>query len=64
MDRQCIGTTKGPGESAHEFTFVTPDAERRVKTGEFVYYEAQVEGQPRRILGRVTDRPRRAPTRC
>jgi DNA helicase HerA-like ATPase len=56
MNRQCIGTTKGPGESAHEFTFVTPDAERRVKTGEFVYYEAQVEGQPRRILGRVTDR--------
>jgi DNA helicase HerA-like ATPase len=53
---RCIGTTKGPGESAHEFTFVTPDAERRVKTGEFVYYEAQVEGQPRQILGRVTDR--------
>jgi DNA helicase HerA-like ATPase len=56
MDRQCVGTTKGPGESAHEFTFVTPDAERRVKTGEFVYYEAQVDGQPRQILGRVTDR--------
>ena len=56
MNRQCIGTTKGPGESAHEFTFVTPDAERRVKTGEFVYYEAQVDGQPRQILGRVTDR--------
>jgi hypothetical protein len=33
---RCIGTTKGPGESAHEYTFVTPDAERRVKTGEFV----------------------------
>jgi DNA helicase HerA-like ATPase len=56
MNKQCIGTTKGPGESAHEFTFVTPDAERQVKTGEFVYYEAQVEGQTRQILGRVTDR--------
>ncbi len=56
MNRECIGTTKGPGESAHEFTFVTPDAERRVKTGEFVYYEAQVDGQPRQILGRVTNR--------
>ena len=56
MDKQCIGTTKGPGESAHEFTFVTPDVERQVKTGEFVYYEAQVDGQPRQILGRVADR--------
>jgi len=53
---RCIGITKGPGESAHEFTFVTPDAERRVKTGEFVYYEAQVEGEIRPILGRVADR--------
>jgi DNA helicase HerA-like ATPase len=53
---RCIGTTKGPGESANEYTFVTPDAERQVKTGEFVYYEAQVEGETRPILGRVTDR--------
>jgi DNA helicase HerA-like ATPase len=53
---RCIGTTKGPGESAHEYTFVTPDAERQVKTGEFVYYETRVEGQTRQILGRVTDR--------
>ncbi len=56
MNRGCIGTTKGPGESAHEYTFVTPDVERRVKTGEFVYYETEVEGQARQILGRVTDR--------
>jgi DNA helicase HerA-like ATPase len=56
MNTRCIGTTKGPGESAHEYTFVTPDAERRAKTGEFVYYETQVEGQRHQILGRVTDR--------
>jgi len=56
MDKLCIGTTKGPGESAHEFTFVTPDVERRIKTGEYVYYEATVEGQLRHILGRVTKR--------
>lgn len=56
MDKQCIGTTKGPGESAHEFTFVTPDVERQIKTGEYVYYEALVEGQLRQILGRVTKR--------
>jgi DNA helicase HerA-like ATPase len=52
----CIGITKGPGESAHEYTFVTPDAERQVRTGEFVFYEAQVEGETRQILGRVTNR--------
>ena len=56
MNRKCIGTTKGPGESAHEYTFVTPDPERQVKHGEFVYYETGVEGQARQILGRVTDR--------
>jgi DNA helicase HerA-like ATPase len=56
MDRECVGTAKGPGESAHEFTFVTPDVERRIKSGEFVYYEADVEGEPRQILGRVTNR--------
>ncbi|MGC8880336.1 MAG: ATP-binding protein [Anaerolineae bacterium] len=60
MDRQCIGTTKGPGESAHEYTFITPDPERRVKVGEFVYYEMEVEGKLRQILGRVT---RRVPLR-
>jgi len=53
---QCIGTTKGPGESAHEYTFITPDPERRVRTGEFVYYQTWVEGQRRQILGRVTQR--------
>jgi DNA helicase HerA-like ATPase len=52
----CIGTTKGPGESAHEYTFVSPDVKREIKTGEFVYYETQVEGETRQILGRVTDR--------
>jgi DNA helicase HerA-like ATPase len=56
MNKQCVGTTKGPGESAHEFTFVTPDPERRVKAGEFVYYETQVEDKTRQILGRVTNR--------
>ena len=56
MNIRCVGTTKGPGEAANEYTFVTPDAERQIKTGEFVYYEAQVEGQGRRILGRVTQR--------
>jgi len=55
-----IGTAKGPGETPHEYTFVAPDPEQRVRYGEFVYYEAQVEGQTRAILARVT---RRTPLR-
>jgi DNA helicase HerA-like ATPase len=51
-----IGTTKGPGETAHEYLFITPDRERRAKVGEFVYYETVVDGQPRRVLGRITGR--------
>jgi len=51
-----IGITKGPGETPHEYTFVTPDPERRVKNGEFVYYQAEIEGTTRKILGRVTQR--------
>jgi len=56
MTNTPIGTTKGPGETPHEFTFVAPDPEQRVKYGEFVYYQADVEGQPRDILGRVVRR--------
>jgi uncharacterized protein len=56
MQNTPIGTTKGPGETPHEFTFVAPDPEQRVKFGEFIYYEAEIEGQPRSILGRVTGR--------
>jgi uncharacterized protein len=56
QDKHCIGTVKGPGETPHEFTFIAPDPERRVKHGEFVYYLAQVDGEERQILGRVTGR--------
>ncbi len=52
----CIGTVKGPGETPHEFTFIAPDPERRVKHGEFVYYTASVDGVEKEILGRVTGR--------
>ncbi|NJN82928.1 MAG: ATP-binding protein [Caldilineaceae bacterium] len=56
MDNNCIGTVKGPGETPHEFTFIAPDPERRVKHGEFVFYMAHVDGDNRRIIGRVTGR--------
>jgi DNA helicase HerA-like ATPase len=55
-DIHCIGTVKGPGETPHEFTFIAPDPERRVKHGEFVYYITEVDGAERQILGRVTGR--------
>jgi DNA helicase HerA-like ATPase len=51
-----IGTTRGPGETPHEYTFITPDRQQTARTGEFVYYEATVEGQSRRVLGRITGR--------
>jgi hypothetical protein len=56
QELQCVGTVKGPGETPHEYTFIAPDPERRVKHGEFVYYWADVEGESRQILGRVTAR--------
>jgi hypothetical protein len=55
LDR-IIGTVKGPGETPHEYTFIAPDPERRVKHGEFVYYLGAVDGEERQILGRVTQR--------
>jgi DNA helicase HerA-like ATPase len=54
--KQCVGTVKGPGETPHEFTFIAPDPERRVKHGEFVYYDAIVDSEEKLILGRVTGR--------
>jgi hypothetical protein len=51
-----IGTTRGPGETPNEYTFVTRDPEQRVKYGEFVYYCSPVEGQDRQILARVSQR--------
>ena len=53
-----IGTTKGPGETPHEFTFVAPDPEQRVKYGEFVYYEVEADGRITRILADQALAPR------
>ena len=55
-DNPPIGTTKGPGESAGDFTIVTPDREGLVKIGEFIYYWDDVDGGRRRIFGRVASR--------
>jgi hypothetical protein len=44
-----VGTTKGPGETPHEYTFITPDREGTAKVGEFVYYETAVGEETRRL---------------
>ena len=64
--RKPVGITKGPGETTHEYTFVSRDDEQVLKNGEYVYYELtdpeQAEGglnngpAARRVLGRITKR--------
>ncbi|MER3404731.1 MAG: hypothetical protein C4289_05845 [Chloroflexota bacterium] len=52
----CVGTAKGPGQSPHEYTFITPDRGMRVKQGEFVYYELAYSGETLQVIGRVSGR--------
>lgn len=51
-----IGTTKGPGQTPHEYTLVTGDADRTVKIGEFVFYRTTVDGVEHEVFGRVVQR--------
>src|SRR6266487_5036210 len=63
--RKPVGITKGPGETTHEYTFVSRDDEQVLKNGEYVYYELSELGEPglngnttlsRRVLGRIIKR--------
>ena len=63
--RKPVGITKGPGETTHEYTFVSRDDEQVLKNGEYVYYELSDPDQQganshaapiRRVLGRVMKR--------
>ena len=54
--REAIGTTKGPAEGASDYLIVTPDSGGKVKVGEFVYYESDIEGVARQVIGRVSQR--------
>lgn len=56
MSQTCIGVVKGPGETPNEFTFVAPDPNRRLKHGEFIYYNLDVDDDNRQILGRISGR--------
>ena len=57
-----VGITKGPGESTHEYTFVSRDDEQRLKNGEYVYYALEVSddltqtASHQRVLGRIIKR--------
>lgn len=51
-----LGITKGPGETHHEYLFITPDRDNVAKVGEFVTYETHAAGEARRVLGRITGR--------
>jgi uncharacterized protein len=65
--RRPVGITKGPGETTHEYTFVSRDDEQVLKNGEYVYYELSDPGETgpglngstvlsRRVLGRIIKR--------
>ena len=64
--RKPVGITKGPGETTHEYTFVSRDDKQVLKNGEYVYYELSDPDQQEgvnshtvplhRVLGRVMKR--------
>jgi CRP-like cAMP-binding protein len=56
MTNRPLGRAKGPGEKMHTFLFVSPDADKALKTGEFIVYHAEVDGQMQPILARITER--------
>src|SRR5260370_1208560 len=43
--RRPVGITKGPGETIHEYTFISRDEQRLLKNGEYLYYELD-DGAP------------------
>lgn len=55
-DQYLIGRTKGPGQTPHEFTFLSPDHDQNLKVGEFITYHTDVNGQKRVIFSRITAR--------
>jgi uncharacterized protein len=51
-----LGRVKGPGERAHTFLLVAPDADQQLKLGEFVTYTATVDNETRIVLARIIER--------
>jgi len=55
-ERRPVALTKGPGETPHEFTMISPDRDQALKIGEFITYTAHVNGYEQVILASVTQR--------
>ena len=52
-----LGRAKGPGPTPHSFLFVSPDAAQNLKVGEFITYEAEIDGGERQtVLARISER--------
>ena len=49
-----VGTVERPGEAADEFEIIVP-GDVELRTGEFVVYETEADGQRRDVLARVTN---------
>lgn len=51
-----VGRVKGPGSRPHTFLFLAPDPAQRLKLGEFITYETQLDEQTRIVYGRISHR--------
>ena len=51
-----VGITKGPGETPHEYTFISRDVDHLLRTGEYVWYALDDGPAPRQVLGRIVER--------
>jgi hypothetical protein len=57
-----VGITKGPGETIHEYTFISRDEQRLLKNGEYVYYTlddpapTDAARERPRVMGRILKR--------
>ncbi len=51
-----VGITKGPGETPHEFTFISRDTRHILRTGEYVWYALDDGPAARPVLGRIVER--------
>lgn len=54
-DTMPLGRVKAPGDDPHTFLFITPDVDR-LRQGEFITYQMEIEGAERTVLARITDR--------
>ncbi len=56
MAHKLAGTTKGPGDTPHEFIFISTDPENILKHGEYVWYAIEKNNKTQRVIARITER--------